>query len=97
MKVSHLAKPYIEIDVAATMAGSPLDLSAATVEWAFPAQDANPVTWLLGDWSVPGKTARILFDPAGQLLVQDRYYDVHLRVAISPQVYEDCVGRVLIT
>lgn len=97
MKVSHLSKPYIEVDVATTAAGLPVDLSTATVEWSFPDQDVNPVAWTAGDWSVPGKTARILFDPAGLLLIQDHYYDVHLRVSASPQIYEICIGRVLIT
>lgn len=97
MNVSHLAKPYIEVDVEAKVGGVSIDLSAATVEWSFPAQDVNPVTWTAGDWSVPGKTARILFDPAGLALVQDHYYDMRLRVFASPQVYEGCVGRVLIT
>lgn len=97
MKISHLAKPYIEIDVSATVAGVAVDLSAATVEWSFPAPDVNPATWIAGDWSVAGRTARILFDPAGLLLLQDHYYDMHLRVVASPQVYEDFVGQVLIT
>ena len=49
--ISSLSTIYVQVPVAAVVNGQPYNPTGDTVQMAFPAQSANPVTWYEASWT----------------------------------------------
>jgi hypothetical protein len=101
VRLSSLSTEYVRVPVAAEEDGAAVDPTAATVEFAFPADGTAPSSWETGEWETDSRTnpatyyARILVG-AGDLDLAAGDYDVWVRVTLSPEVATHQAGTLTI-
>lgn len=87
-----LSTEYVKVPVSARESGANVDPTATTVQMAFPAVDADPISgdWKSASWETDTTTdpdtylARCLVGSAVTLAVG--VYDVWVKIAASPEV-----------
>lgn len=86
--ISHLSTEYIRVPVIATENGNAVDPTADVVQMAFPAHNTEPATWFTASWETAGSLhfARCLIGPAGVTTLAAGLYDVHTKIADSPEI-----------
>lgn len=94
MKISALSKVYVPAEVSARDAGAVVDLSADTVQMAFPLAEVPPVSgdWKAATWEVDTTAtprrylARCLVGPGGTVVLGANLYDIWVKVTHTPEV-----------
>lgn len=103
IKQSALSLQYVQAQVSATAAGSPINPTGDVVQFAFPLDGAQPSTWYTGSWDGTSPrsngmyVAHCLVGPGGTVTLTAGSYNVWVKVTDSPEVPVIDVGLLQIT
>lgn len=105
--MSSLSKEFVKVRVSGRRAGSVIDPTVYTVEFAFttasvPATEPEAADWVSGSWETDTSQeehyyARCLIGPSGTVELDDGDYDVWLRLDDTLEQPVRHVGRIIIT
>lgn len=88
--ISSLSTVYVQVPVQAVVDGLPYDPTGDTVQMAFPANSANPVTWYAASWTIgPGSgsyLAQCLVGPSSGVDLATGTYGVWVQITDNPEI-----------
>lgn len=105
LTLSAVSREYVQVPVAARVAGAPVDVSTDVVEMAFLPGQAAPAEddWLSASWdvdavSVPARyRAQCLVGPDGTVELEAGVYSVWVRITDDPEIPVRRAGQLTIT
>ena len=94
LEQSSLSLEYVLVKVASKQSGAWVDITADTVQMAFPVAGVTPVAgdWKAATWETDTETdpdtyyARCLVGPGGTVTLTAQLYDVYVKVTDSPEI-----------
>lgn len=105
LSIPALSTEYIRVQVSAVKSGVAADPTADGVQFSFPSEGTDPVTWYVGSWEtvtsalgVSTYYARCLVGPSGGVvnLVTGKY-DIWVKVTDSPEIPVLNAGTLVVT